>query len=338
MENEKIFVVVPVYKVEAYLDRCIGSILNQTYSNWELILVDDGSPDNCPSICDRYAAEHENITVIHQENGGLSAARNAGIDYALKTGDSEQNWINFIDSDDFIHPKYLECLHRAAAEAGTDISSCGNLRTEKTVISVDENVLLKYDILSPEDYWCWNNIIAGLAWGKLYKLYLFDKIQYPVGKIYEDGFTTYRILFLQTSIAVIWDKLYYWYVRPDSITSAPWTPAQIDAIDALDDQLSYFRENGYQKAYAPTVKFLFWHSLKQLIKVRALSPEYDSYIPEMKARWKRASKLHTEEFGLINSVAYWFKIRIKDPAKRILEKETVFSFLKRRIKKILCLG
>ena len=335
---DKIFIIVPVYKVEAYLERCVRSILNQTCSNWELVLVDDGSPDNCPAICDRYAAEYENITVIHQENAGVSVARNTGVSYALSHGDENRDWLTFIDSDDFVHPKYLEYLYRAAVEAGTEISSCRNLRTEKSDISLEEDIPLKYDVLSAEDYWCWNNIMAGLQTAKLYRLRLYSGVTYPAGKIYEDGLVSYQILFQQTSIAVIWDKLYYWYVNPNSITSASWTPAQIDAITALDEQLVYFRAHGYHKAYRPTVKFLFWHSLKQLIKVRALSPEYDRYIPELKARWKRAFKLYTEEFSLCSAAAYWFEIRLVGPAKRILKNESPIAFLKRKLKRLLHLG
>lgn len=217
MENEKIFVVVPVYKVEPYLERCIDSILNQTYQNFELILVDDGSPDNCPAICDRCAAEHENITVIHQENGGLSAARNAGIAYALNNGDPENNWISFIDSDDFVHPRYLEYLYRAATEAGVDISCCGFVRTE---IDSAEIGILKYECLSPEEFWGREFTNATVAWGKLYRMFLFKDIQYPIGKLYEDNFTTYRILFQHTTIAVIWAPLYCWYTNPESITNS----------------------------------------------------------------------------------------------------------------------
>ena len=105
-----ISVIVPVYKVEKYLSRCIDSILAQTYTDFELILVDDGSPDNCGKICDGYA-EKDNRVVIHQGNGGISAARNAGIDWAFENSDSE--WIAFIDSDDWVHPLYLECLYNA---------------------------------------------------------------------------------------------------------------------------------------------------------------------------------------------------------------------------------
>ena len=112
----KISIVVPVYKVEKYLYRCVKSILEQTFFDFDLVLVDDGSPDSCGELCDEYAATDKRIQVIHQKNGGLSAARNSGIELCLKNSDSE--WITFIDSDDWVHPRYLELLYEAAIETG----------------------------------------------------------------------------------------------------------------------------------------------------------------------------------------------------------------------------
>ena len=120
-----ISVIVPVYKVEKYIHRCVRSILGQTYADFELILVDDGSPDNCGVICDEYAAKDSRVVVIHQENGGLSAARNAGIDWVFANSDSQ--WLSFIDSDDWVHPEYLQRLLDAATYAGTCPLGCGRI-------------------------------------------------------------------------------------------------------------------------------------------------------------------------------------------------------------------
>ena len=116
----KISVIVPVYKVEQYLNRCIDSLLCQTFSDFELILVDDGSPDACPAICDSYAEKDARVHVIHQANGGLSAARNAGIEWSLQKSDSE--WISFVDSDDWVHERYLESLFSAVRETGAEVA------------------------------------------------------------------------------------------------------------------------------------------------------------------------------------------------------------------------
>ena len=124
----EISVIVPVYKVEQFLHRCVESILRQSFYNFELILVDDGSPDSCGEICDAYAAGDNRIHVIHQKNGGLSAARNTGIDYVMKSSDS--HWIAFVDSDDWIHPDYLKVLYTTAQKTCCKISACGFFRRE----------------------------------------------------------------------------------------------------------------------------------------------------------------------------------------------------------------
>ena len=119
-ENEKslISVIIPVYRVEQYLRRCVDSVLAQTYSRIQVILVDDGSPDDCPAICDAYAAKDDRVQVIHQENAGLSGARNAGIEAA------EGQYLAFVDSDDYLAPEFLECLYRACVDTGSDLSVC----------------------------------------------------------------------------------------------------------------------------------------------------------------------------------------------------------------------
>ena len=323
---EHIFVVVPVYKADAYLDRCIQSILNQTCTNWELVLVDDGSPDNCPAICDRYAAEYDNITVIHQENGGLSAARNAGIEYALKHGNPKTDWINFIDSDDFVHPKYLEYLYRAAKNAGADISSCGFSRTSESIITPVQAADLTCDCLSPEAYWCRNYTNANAAWGKLYRLFLFEDIRYPVGKIFEDNFTTYKLMYQYSEIPVIESELYYWYIAPNSITMSEWTPKRIDQIDAAEEQLMFFRENRYKAAARRSARYMLWGCEKALKYIHRLSPKYDNLLTEMEARQKKAFRVYAEEVGWITAAGYWLMVRYIAPA---------FRRTKRKIKKLI---
>ena len=124
----EISVIVPVYKVEAFLGRCVDSILSQSFSDFELILVDDGSPDNCGKMCEDYAKQDDRIHVIHQKNGGLSAARNTGIDWTFKH--SESRWLAFVDSDDWVHPDYLKILYNTAKHTSCKLSACGFFKTE----------------------------------------------------------------------------------------------------------------------------------------------------------------------------------------------------------------
>ena len=188
----QISIIVPVYKVEQYLRRCVDSILAQTFADFELILVDDGSPDNSGAICDEYAAKDPRITVIHQENGGLSAARNAAIDWVFTNSDSQ--WLTFIDSDDWIHAEYLARLLNAAVENQVSISACN------FEITTGDNPAIppeQFDttLWTPENFFVEHNVTATTAWAKLYRKECFQTIRYPVGKIHEDEFTTYKILF-----------------------------------------------------------------------------------------------------------------------------------------------
>lgn len=248
----EISVIVPVYKVEPYIRRCIDSILSQTFTDFELILVDDGSPDNCPAICNEYALRDERIHVIHQENGGLSAARNAGIDYVFTSSNSE--WISFVDSDDWIDKHYLEYLYRGACSSNVGISSCSY-----TVVSDVQNNQIKssdlqYALCTPEAYYVNNRVNAIVAWGKLYNKTLFYSLRYPVGRINEDEFLTYRLLFSEAKIAVIDNGLYMYYQNPNGIMNSKWSPKRLDVLDAFEEQKQFFYDNGFFLAYNQCLK------------------------------------------------------------------------------------
>ena len=183
-----ISVVVPIYNVEPYLSTCIESIVNQTYNNLEIILVDDGSPDNCPQICDQWAGKDKRIVVIHKKNGGLSDARNAGINIA------KGQYISFIDSDDYIEPTLYEKMLQAIINTGAEIACCGRyvIDNDKQVLRTCHvmNGINKFDVESALREMLYANCIEEAAWDKLYKIDLFDNIRYPVGEINEDIVTT----------------------------------------------------------------------------------------------------------------------------------------------------
>lgn len=242
-----ISVIVPVYLVEKYLNRCIDSILAQTYEDFELILVDDGSPDNCGKICDEYANKDSRIIVIHKENGGLSDARNAGLDWMFKNSKSE--WVSFVDSDDWVHPQYLEALYKAAVIKHCNISVCAYEKTNRErQFAINEN-FLHAEVVETEKFFCEHNVNAVVAWGKLYKRDLFEKTRYPFGKLHEDEFVTYRLLFLYKHTAYISQPMYYYYVNTEGITQEKWTPKRLDALDAYKMQMDYFRVHGFKDAY-----------------------------------------------------------------------------------------
>ena len=248
-----ISVIVPVYKVEAYLHRCIDSILAQTCKDFELILVDDGSPDNCGAICDEYAAQDSRVIVIHQENGGISAARNAGIDWMMANSDSQ--WLSFVDSDDYIHPKMLEVLLDAVVSTDTKISICGFQRTSGEDLVVDD--IPTPQLWKPEDYYLQHAVNATVAWGKLYHRECFKDIRYPVGRLHEDEFVTYRILFRYSALSVILLPLYGYYQNETGIMGSPWQPARMDVLDALCHQMQFFIDIGCDNVIIQNILILF---------------------------------------------------------------------------------
>ena len=233
--EEKISVIVPVYKVEKELPRCVDSILRQTYPALQIILVDDGSPDGCGALCDAYAAAHENVQVIHKENGGLSDARNAGIEQA------DGDYLMFIDSDDYIEPDMVEKLYCALQNVGAQMSVC-NFQYDCTAVPdeaasypsdlpIADGVLSGREILSDQVF-----VGSGewyiVAWNKLYEKKLFDRVRFPVGKLNEDEFVFHEIMLQCKKVACVHDALYHYVVRPGSIMRTEYSVRRFDAVEA----------------------------------------------------------------------------------------------------------
>ena len=262
-----ISVIVPVYKVEKYIHRCVDNILGQTYTSFELILVDDGSPDNCGAICDEYAEKDDRVVVIHQKNGGLSAARNAGIDWVLANSDSE--WLTFLDSDDWVHAEYLQHLLYAAQKYNVPVSICGYVQTEGEVPTVEPESLKPVQ-WEPEEFYVKYNVNATVAWGKLYRKECFYDIRYPVGKIHEDEYTTHCILFRCASIVVIEAPLYFYFTNPSGITKSKWYPEKIQALNALKTQINFYKTHNFTRAQAACVRNCMNCGISQLEAISIL--------------------------------------------------------------------
>lgn len=237
----KISVIVPVYKVERFLHRCVDSILAQTYEDFELILVDDGSPDHCGTICDEYAQKDSRIHVIHQENGGLSAARNAGIDWVFSHSGS--SWLAFVDSDDWVHPKYLETLYNAAEKTGCKLSACGFFRTGGEDFPKQQEDSVQR--LSADAYYCgdMHEGSPAVAWNKLYDRSLFRDLRYPVGKLHEDEFTTYLAVYEAENVGVTPAILYAYFQNPDGIMRSEWNPRRMHVLEAFEQQIAFAQQN-----------------------------------------------------------------------------------------------
>ena len=237
MSNPIISIIVPVYKVEPWLERCVDSIRNQTYRNLEIILVDDGSPDKCGEICDRYAREDDRIRVIHRENGGLSAARNTGLDVC------SGEYIGFVDSDDVIHPEMYARLYADICAFGTLMAFCQVLMCYDANVSFPQ-IDAKSECLYKNEVT--RRSLQGMIWfsayTKLYHRSLFDGLRYPEGRINEDYPVTMRIYDKCERIVVNHNKLYAYCKREDSITSASLSENSFDQIISAEEVHTFIRE------------------------------------------------------------------------------------------------
>lgn len=238
--DELISVIVPVYKVEKYLDRCVTSIVNQTYRNIEIILVDDGSPDNCPAMCDDWAAKDSRIKVIHKENGGVSDARNAGM--AVATGEL----MGFVDSDDWISLDMYQQLYDDMIKNDSDISACGvemvwedGITQSQRLTKRGSFVLNGYEAMQAFIEGSW---IQAEVYNRLYKTNLIKDIRFPVGKYHEDNdWTTYATGNAQ-KVSGFGTPLYFYVQHPDSIMGKDLIINRLDTLDAKVNCLMFVQE------------------------------------------------------------------------------------------------
>lgn len=231
-ENILISVIIPVYNVELYLKKCLDSVLKQNFIGYELILVDDGSTDNSGRICDIYREKDERVIVLHKENGGLSDARNKGINAA------KGKYITFIDSDDYVDENYLTYLFNMIVEYKADMSICTIVRTnehERNCHNNNDEIVLIMDASRAIELSLYQKYIDVSACGKLYKRSLFENIRFPVSKIYEDLDTTYK-LYGECDRIVFGNKERYYYVeRPNSITGETFSDNDFVPIRIMDE-------------------------------------------------------------------------------------------------------
>ena len=239
MDAPLISVIVPVYKVEAYLDRCVQSIVNQTYQNLEIILVDDGSPDRCPAMCDAWAAKDSRIKVIHKENGGLSDARNAGI--AIATGE----FMGFVDSDDYIAPKMYQLLYDRMTTDGSDIAACGVemvFEDGNPPCSLTPVGDVTLDNAAAVEAVVRESALKQPVWYKLYKTEQIRDIPFPVGKYHEDVFWTWKAVARAKKISVLGTPCYFYVQRSGSIMDERYSLKRLDALEAKQERLTFLED------------------------------------------------------------------------------------------------
>lgn len=257
--KEIISIIIPMYNSKQYIERCLKSVLRQTYSSLEIIVVDDGSTDNCSEIVRMYSNTDSRIKLIRKENGGLSDARNHGIEAA--TG----SYISFLDSDDWIHYQYIEQLYTQLKSHDGDISicdfkkvnDCDNESYKKEIENYELSTLSNVEALELFEGEYGVQIV--IACGKLFKIELFDDIRFPLNRIHEDEFTTYKLLYKANKIVFLFTKMLFYYQHSQSIMGKRKTITQrIDFIDALNERINFFEKvNVNKNVIAKSYKILF---------------------------------------------------------------------------------
>lgn len=268
--NDLISIIVPVYNVEKYIDKCIDSLIKQTYKNIEIIIIDDGSTDNSSEIVANY--KDKRIKVIHKKNGGLSSARNCGIK------ESHGKYIGFIDSDDYISYDMFEILYKNIIETKSDISMCDFVTTTSDAIFTTTNnyrIITKTESINE----LLLNKITSHTWNKLYKKDLFKSINFPLNRIYEDIATTYKLFDKAKKIVITDSKLYAYIQRTNSICGSINTKKLNDFVLGLTERYNYLINNKYIKynMYYNVIVLTYMISKNNMIELLSNKTYIDFY-------------------------------------------------------------
>lgn len=281
MSYPLISVIVPIYKVEKYLTRCVDSILEQTYSNLEIILVNDGSPDNCGGMCDNYASRDARVKVIHKENGGLSDARNAGL------GIASGEFIFFIDSDDFMDTDTLEYLYDVVSSNNSEIATITSNNFDEGTdyqqkeLSGGDAAVVNASSAEALNRALYDEGVTLHSWGKLYHKDLFRDVRFPVGKIFEDVGTTYKLFAHANRISISPLKKYHYLLRRGSIVRSGFYPGMMDAIEFAAEMVE-FSMSSQPESIRATRSYLFITAVRNvdLMNKTGQSSEYGNYMSE----------------------------------------------------------
>ena len=275
----EVSIIVPVYQVEKYIRQCVDSILAQTFTDFELILVDDGSRDKSGKICDEYAGLDERVKVIHKENGGLSDARNTGMDRAVG------HYYMFVDSDDYISPTMVECLYKSILSEDADIVACNYLyffendRKKEFSTNIKSEVLtgkeIFYNRKNERNYGVWT-----VAWNKLYKRVTFRNARFRLGKYHEDEFWANDIYQMDIKVVMISECLYYYRQRDNSIMGKKNIKKNFDIIEAFQERIHIYLKN---EQYADQAYKVLVYSLEYLEGSKRLLTNKDDKIEFIQA-------------------------------------------------------
>lgn len=306
--EDLVSVIVPVYNSEQYLNTCIDSIINQTYPNIEIILVNDGSTDQSGAICEEYAKNDARVKVIHKKNGGNGDARNTGLKHV------QGKWIAWIDNDDMMHKRQIEILLSVAEAKKADIVVGGYCAIENDELPedkvIDEDFVQRAEVLTDkhlydDEFIKKRSMILTTPWSKIYKKEIYEGIQYPARSRHDDTWTTWRTYENAHTVAFIPESLYYWRNNPNSF-SRVFDTSHFTGIDAYKEQLEYFHAAGRQRyveiVFAEYTEMFFWCYNRMR--------EHNMDCSELKPYWLYMKK-HVSYIKLTKSMGFymWLKYR-----------------------------
>lgn len=308
-QNPLISVIVPIYKVEAYLDRCLESIVNQTYENLEIILVDDGSPDNCPQMCDDWAKKDNRIKVIHNENSGVSYARNAGFEL------SKGEFIAFVDSDDWICETYIQDLYIVMRDECCDVVECDYSLVNDENCKIDKISSVSMEIFTAEEALHCNLIgdkFGDVIWNRLYHRSVVD-VKFENGKFHEDVYWVYQVLAKAKKLAHINQTLYFYFQRNDGFTGEKYTFKRIDAVLAGELRSRYISDKYPRLASIAQFQFIgmcMYHSQKLL---ESKIEEYEKFFKILHAKAKNIGNEWKKQNNIFAKQKMWLSLYLKFP-------------------------
>ena len=300
-----ISVIIPVYKCEKYLENCVDSILNQTFSDFEIILVDDGSPDNSGKICDTLAEKHNKITVLHQDNQGQAAARNNGVKIA------RGEWLHFVDADDTIHPQMLETLYNAVNKNNVKVAMCSAIQGElipesfnslkeaifQSLEMTEDNIL---NLCKNEKYYYW------IVCGKLIHKSIYEKYPLTEGRIYEDNAIVCKWLYEAKRVTLTDAPLYFYYINTSGTTKQTLTEKQLDVLWAFKEQVDFFHSIGFEKMTEHLATCYFEISANMLY--RAKTENAKELIPLIKEKEREVKSLYSPYIKLdVEQQLYYYE-------------------------------
>lgn len=319
-KKNKVSVIIPVFNTSNFLNKCLQSVLKQTYTNLEIICVNDGSTDDSQQKCEHYANQDKRIVVVNKENGGLSSARNAGLKIA--TG----KFIIFIDSDDFVEPNMIEKLVDIQLKTNCDICICSFLmETEKGAIYAETPTLENKTYCNAEAMQLLNQPRQDrfvVSWNKLYKKELFNEIEFPVGKIHEDQWIAHKLFYASKIISTCSDKLYHYIIHDNSIMQSSNPIKHFDDIDALFDRIKFYQSKSLHSLIEGTIltmcsvfsfyreKIWAYENFK-LNELKNIFKQCKTYVKQLKTLSANEEKIKIFKFCFLDKLKLFYKNKLK---------------------------